>query len=70
MTNKLIESTLEQKNWTGLTFRELLELGRASVERGVVLSFMKAANGEPGTIDQLTQYRRAVEKIQAMYSIA
>ena len=70
MKTKLIETTLEHKNWTGLTLRELIDLGRIYAgDRGSIMAFVKEANGEPKTINALTQYRAAVAGIHSMHGI-
>ena len=58
MKTKLVETTLEHKNWTGLTLRELVDAGRIQADdKKVIGDFTKAALGEPRDMDEWNERR-------------
>ena len=60
----MIEATMEHKNWTGLTLRELIDLGRIyHKDRPTITAFVREVHGEPTSIDQLTKQRGIVNEI-------
>jgi hypothetical protein len=67
MTTKqktMIESTMEHKNWTGLSLRDLIDLGRVyQKDRATITAFVREVHGEPTSIDQLTEQRGIVNAI-------
>jgi hypothetical protein len=67
MTTKqttMIEATMEHRNWTGLTLRELIDLGRIyHKDRPTITAFVREVHGEPNSIDQLTKQRAIVNAI-------
>jgi hypothetical protein len=67
MTTKqktMIESTMEHKNWTGLSLRDLIDLGRVyQKDRATITAFVREVHGEPTSIDQLTKQRAIVNAI-------
>jgi hypothetical protein len=67
MTTKQIESVslvLNHKNWTGLSLRELIDLGRVyQKDRPTITAFVREVHGEPTSIDQLTEQRGVVNAI-------
>ena len=67
MTTKqttMLEATMEHKNWTGLTLRELIDLGRIyHKDRPTITAFVREVHGEPTSINQLTKQREIVNAI-------
>ena len=67
MTTKQIESVslvLNHKNWTGVTLRDLIDLGRVyQKDRATITAFVREVHGEPTSIDQLTKQRGIVNAI-------
>jgi hypothetical protein len=67
MTTTQIESAslvLNHKNWTGLTLRELIDLGRiCQKDRPTITAFVREVHGEPTSINQLTDQRGVVNAI-------
>jgi hypothetical protein len=67
MTTKQIESVslvLNHKNWTGLSLRELIDLGRVyQKDRPTITAFVREVHGERNSIDQLTKQREIVNAI-------
>ena len=67
MTTKQIESVslvLNHKNWTGLSLRELIDLGRVyQKDRPTITAFVREVLGEPASVDQLTKQRAIVNAI-------
>jgi hypothetical protein len=60
----MIEATMEHKNWTGLTLRELIDLGRIyQKDRPTITAFVREVHGEPTSVDQLTKQRAIVNAI-------
>jgi hypothetical protein len=60
----MIEATMEHKNWTGLTLRELIDLGRIyHKDRPTITAFVREVHGEPTSINQLTEQRGVVNAI-------
>lgn len=61
MTTKQIEQVslvLNHKNWTGLTLRELVDVGRIQADDlKVIREFTKAALGEPLDMDEWHEQR-------------
>lgn len=47
-------AVLAQKNWTGLSLRELIDAGRISkTDKKTVREFVRAALGDPPTVDEI-----------------
>jgi hypothetical protein len=67
MTTTQIESVdlvLNHKNWTGLSLRELIDLGRVyQKDRPTITAFVREVLGEPASVDQLTKQRAIVNAI-------
>jgi hypothetical protein len=67
MTTTQIESVslvLNHKNWTGVTLRKLIELGRVyQKDRPTITAFVREVHGEPTSVDQLTKQRAIVNAI-------
>jgi hypothetical protein len=67
MTTTQIESVslvLNHKNWTGLSLRELIDLGRVyHKDRPTITAFVREVHGEPTSISQLTEQRGIVNAI-------
>jgi hypothetical protein len=67
MTTTQIESVslvLNHKNWTGLSLRELIDLGRVyHKDRPTITAFVREVHGEPTSINQLTEQRGIVNAI-------
>ena len=67
MTKKQIEAVslvLDHKNWTGVTLRELIYLGRVyQKDRPTITAFVREVHGEPTSVDQLTNQRAIVDAI-------
>ena len=60
----MIESTMEHKNWTGLSLRELIDLGRIyQKDRPTITAFVREVHGEPTSVDQLTMQRAIANAI-------
>ncbi len=67
MTTKqttMIEATMEHKNWTGHSLRELIDLGRVyQKDRPTITAFVREVHGEPTSVNQLTEQRAIVNAI-------
>ena len=67
---EIANTTLTQKNWTGLTLAELIEAGRIHADSKDIQSWIIQAHGQAKNLDQLKQYKEAAGLIAEKFAIA
>jgi hypothetical protein len=64
---QIAETAFHFQNWTKLTLEELFMCGRIlRSDEDTIMEFIKAANGQAANLQDLKNYKQAVQIIQAL----
>jgi hypothetical protein len=63
------DTTLDYRNWTGLSCLELIEAGRLHGEKDI-MSFVRAACGPVASINELKEHHQAAHEICNRFAIS
>jgi len=64
------EIVLNQKNWTGLNLRELVEAGRViPSDSKIIWEFVKSALGEPKDMNEFKAFKIIQDEVQGAFGL-